>query len=262
MGQAPPQRSPVVDPHPSNGSALGARRRSPRLAVQDDSIGLTEGDSPGPRRHGNRPESAGRIGGGAAPGVSPRRPYKGTGRGGVNAVPEHRPGAGSPDLPGPRARQGPRTASPDQPRPPGPAPPSRSGAASCQALPDSTQPGRSPPARGPGSDFAPGPTGVEGAGQCLEATPVPGRAGTAASYLELGALTFCQEVWGPSPHTSLGAGVSPPSLMWVTGPTPVSVCGSPHHPEYLKGGSFPSSELSPSSEGTPPEPLPQKWVKV
>lgn len=168
-------------------------------------------------------------------------------------------------LPGPRARQGPRTASPDQPRspppgpprPPGPAPPSRSGATSCQALPGPTQPGRSPPARGPGSDFAPGPTrqGVEGAGQCLEETPAPWWAGTAALYLEQGALAFCQEVWGPSPHSSLGAGVPPLSLMCVRGPTPVFVCvgvGSPHHSEYLKGGSTPSSEGIPplQTEGT------------
>lgn len=112
-------------------------------------------------------------------------------------------GPGPRYLPGPRARPGPRTASPDQPRPPppgpprppGPAPPSRSEAASCQALPGPTQPGRSPPARGPGSDFAPSPTGEEGAGQCLQATQAPGRADTAASDLELGALTFCQEVW-------------------------------------------------------------------
>lgn len=57
----------------------------------------------GPGCHGNRRESAGRTGGGAAPGVSPRRPYKGTGRGGSSAVPGPRApvSARSQGTPGP-----------------------------------------------------------------------------------------------------------------------------------------------------------------
>lgn len=72
---------------------------------------------------------------------------------------------------------------------------------------------------------------------------LPGGLGPLPPYIPRG--------WGVPTFTHVGAG-----------PTPVSVCGSPHHPEYLRGGSFPSSELSPSSEGTPPEPLSQEWVKV
>lgn len=119
-------------------------------------------------------------------------------------------------LPGPRARPGPRTASPDQPRrrPRGPhgrlAGPHPAALGLRPAGPGPAQPGRSPPARGPGSDFAPGPTGRGGAGQCLEAPPAPGRAGTTASFLGWGTLPFRREAQAPPP-TSLGAGMPLPS---------------------------------------------------
>lgn len=173
---AQPHVPPSLSPRPSIGSARGARRRTRRSTSEDHSIGPTEGGSPGSGsgRQGNRPESIYTTGGGAAPGVSPppRRPYKGTGRGGASFIPG--PGARNREpgyLPGPRARPGPRMASPDQPRRRPRCPDSRLARPHPAALgPRSArpaQPGRSPPARGPGSDFAPGPTGCGGAGQCL-----------------------------------------------------------------------------------------------
>lgn len=69
-------------------------------------------------------------------------------------------------------------------------------------LPGPARPGRSPPARGPGSDFAPGPIGRGGAGQCLEAPPAPGRAGTTASFLGWG--TFPPGGLGLSSHIPRG----------------------------------------------------------
>lgn len=143
------------------------------------------------------------AGGGVVPGVSRRRPYKDTGRGGASAVPGPRASSGEPGyLPGPRARPGPRTASPDQPqppppgpsRPPGPAPPNGAGAASYQAWPSPTQPSRSPPARGPGSDFAPGRTWPGGGGSMPGGAPGAWAGWHSCLLLKRGIFPFCREI--------------------------------------------------------------------
>lgn len=84
-------------------------------------------------------------------------------------------------------------------------------AASCQARPGPARPSPAGPhlPAGLGRTSPLARRGAEGAGQGLEAPPAPGRAGTAASSLGRGAVPFCQEVWGPSPQTPLGAGVPP-----------------------------------------------------
>lgn len=112
------------------------------------------------------------------------------------------------ELPGPRARPGPRTASPDQPPPPppgtpaprrpDPAPRNSSGAESCPAPPGRTQPGRSPPARGPGSDFAPGPVGARrGRDNAFRHPWRLGRLVQSCLLPWVCALPFYQKVQGP-----------------------------------------------------------------
>lgn len=158
-------------------------------------------------------------------------------------------GRGPRYLPGPRARPGPWTASPDQPRPPppgpprppGPAPPSRSEAASCQALPGPTQPGRSPPARGPGSDFAPSPTAKRG---WANASRRPRRLGgltrlpLTSSWVPLLSArrsgTYIRKGCGALSFTHVGEG-----------PDSCFSMGTPHHPEYLKGDPFPHPRCLP-----------------
>lgn len=89
--------------------------------------------------------------------------------------------------------------------------------------------------------------GAEGAGQCLQASLAPGRAGMAALSHGRGIHPFCQEIWGPSPQTLLGAGVPTPSLMWARIPSPVLVwrLGSTIQTTWEGCPSLPRVSLSP-----------------
>lgn len=148
----------------------------------------------------------------AVPGVSPRRPYKATGRGGTSAVPGSPRRVSPGSVPGPRACPGPRQLVPTSPAT-APGAPTASWTGPTQSLWGCVLPGRArarPSLAGPRLPEGLGRTsplarrGAEGAGQCLQASLAPGLDGKAAPSLRRSTHPFCGETWVPPHKQRLG----------------------------------------------------------
>lgn len=165
--------------------------------------------------------------------VSPRRPYKGTGRGGSSAVPRAE-GPGICQVPG-HARAPGRlvpTSPGRRPRPPRPlARPHPAALRPRPARPCLARPSLAGPRlpADPGSGLRPQPDG-EGVVWPLQATPAPGRA-DGCLLPRAGCPYFLP---GGLAHTSR-KGWGALSFIHVVGARLLFSMGTTHHPEYLKG---------------------------
>lgn len=176
----------------------------------------------GPGLRGNTPESALGWGAGRSPESPPDahiRAQEGVGPA-LSWAPSLELGARASARS--QGAPGPPTASPNQPQPPPPGPshgrlawPHLVTQGLCVARPGPARPSLAGPRLPEGLDRTSplARRGAEGAGQGLQASLAPGRAGEAVPSLGRGTHPFCPEIWGPSPQAPLGSGVPSPTLM-------------------------------------------------